>query len=91
MAYSEVMSYYAHRSSDWTFMCGATLDIEVDTVWCFALDLKRGSGCVVEVLVQQLKLMLAIRDSCIQRRYADIIGRFRDIREGDWDGHLDRM
>lgn len=63
MGHAKIVPSYcdAYRSSDWAIMRGSTLDIEVDAIWCFALELQRSSCGVVEVLVQQLELMLAGR------------------------------
>ena len=54
--YLEIFSYNenTYRSRDWTIMCGATLDVEVDTVWCLALDLKSSSRGVIEIFVEKL-------------------------------------
>lgn len=50
-------------------MASSTLDVEVDPVGRFRLDLECGRGRVVEVLVQQLELVSAV-PSAAWNKYA---------------------
>jgi hypothetical protein len=48
------MNRSTYSASGLALVGALAVDLEGNTVWCVALDLKSGSGVVVEVLVEKL-------------------------------------
>ena len=69
----------------------AAFDVEVHAIGSLALHLERGGSDMVEVFGQELGERSVSRTGCRGfLQCADIVGGFRDIREGSWDArHLE--